>query len=301
MHKDLRRELAQLLMSVPVKERLPTMRDLATKFGVSIGAVHAVLSEYERGGAISLLGNGRRGTFLSERSIGLLWSLTEETPLVIALPLPTTLRAEGLATGLKTVLADAGVPAFMIFLRGSRRRLQALRQRKCHLAVISMLGAKAMLEKDQVCLLNLPAQSFVGEHRVFYLPQEQSGKRPLRVLMDRDSGDLQLLTELEFQNTNVEFVQASFMQFAPLLKTKLVDTVVWDVDEANNRLSSVPVLSRPLSNRVIQQIGDTNTRATLVAQVNDLSSAAVVDEIVNVEKLMEIQNEVLRGERIPEY
>jgi hypothetical protein len=234
------------------------VRELAAEYGVSLGAAHAALAELEADRAIRVERRGRSGAHVVDQSIGRLWLAAEGGPLVAALPLPTTLVAEGLATALKTVLDEAGLPAFIIFLRGSRRRLQTL-------------------------------------------PGGPGRGQPLRVLVDRESGDLQRLTELEFAGQAVELVPAPFLHFAALLASGQAQAVIWDTDEAELRLAALPVSSRPLSARVLETLRGSNTRASLVGNRDEPATAAVVARCLGGPRLAQLQREVMAGQRAAEY
>ncbi len=80
-----------------------------------------------------------------ERSVGRLWATAENGPLVIGLPLASSPRYEGLATAIKQLLTGAGLEVFFIFVRGSRQRLHAVREGRCHVtAMSSFAGGRAV-------------------------------------------------------------------------------------------------------------------------------------------------------------
>ena len=58
-----------------------------------------------------------------------------------SLPLASSPRYEALATAIKQLLTKAGLEVFLIFVRGSRQRLQAVRDGRCHLTVMSSFAA----------------------------------------------------------------------------------------------------------------------------------------------------------------
>ena len=300
--EQLRQILAQTLLEARFGERLPTIRKFAATHSSSIGTVQAVLAEFERDGAIEIERQGRMGTYLRGRSLQQLWAAAQGgAPLVIALPLPSTLTCEGLATGIKTLLAENGIEAFLIFLRGSRRRLEALIRKHCNAAVVSAFAASTLCGAGEKRVLELPPQTYAQEHRVFYAHDlEVSNVSCLRVAIDCDSADLQRLTEMEFTDNDVEFVPATFLQYAQMLEQGVVDAVIWDTGEAKRRLSS-PHPSRPLSNKVLQQIGLANTCASLIVRHNDSPSNQIIRHCLASPRLLEIQHEVLSGTRVPAY
>ena len=57
---------------------------------------------------------------------------------------------------------------FLIFVRGSRQRLQAVRDGRCHLAVMSGFAAAQLCGPEDAVVVGLPALTYNTGHRVFY-------------------------------------------------------------------------------------------------------------------------------------
>ena len=298
---DLRQEIAALLMTTVAQgERLPTVRGLAVRFGASIGTVQGVLARLERDGAVELAHRGRRGAYLERRSLERLWAAAESEPLILSLPLPLTPRVNGLATAVRALLNEAGVPAYLTFVRGSRRRLEELRHDRCRVAVMSALAAGERSAGETIAQ-ELPSQSYVGEHRVYLRPDVTAIDRPLRVVFDRDSADFQRITELEFAGQGAEFVPATYMQFARLFDEGRVDGAVWDADEALAAHLPALMTERPLSAGVRHSLADANSRATFLVRSDDHVAHHVVTTVLRPPALLAIQQEVITGTRVPEY
>jgi ribose transport system substrate-binding protein len=164
---ELHRLVASTLMAVPVGARLPTIRDLAARFGASRSSVHLAIAQLEEEGAVAIEQRGRLGAWLAGRSLTALWRNASSGPFVAALPLPSTTRIQGLATGIKTMLRDAGVDSFLIYVRDPQERLQALEDERCHLAVMSALDADETCTRGGAVVEVLSPGTFAEEHRVF--------------------------------------------------------------------------------------------------------------------------------------
>jgi hypothetical protein len=296
---ELRRRIARALLAIDPGDRLPTVRELAARHGASVGATQEALARFEVDGAITVDRQGREST-LVRRALGDLWSAAEGGPLIIALPLPSTQRIEGLATALKAQLADSGVESYLVFIRGSLQRMLALRQQRCHGVVMSALAAKELCSPDEAIVLELPVGSFVKEHRVYLAGGVAVTDRPLRVVMDRDSLDFQLLTDLEFRESGATFVAATYMQFPRLIAEHRADAVIWDVEEAATRMPP-GVRDRKLSASVLDKIGDRNLRAAFVVRASDWSTRLVLSAALSPTTVMKVQGEVVRAQRLPEY
>lgn len=297
---ELRALLATYLVGIEVPSGLPTVRELGQRFGASVGAVQGALSRLADSGAVAIESRRGSGMVLTGRSIGLLWSVARREPLVIALALPATMRMQGLATGMKVALESAGVDAFLIFLRGSRRRLRALHTGRCHAVVMSTLAASEACGPEETVVLQLPPRTYAEGHLVYEYQRPEGSAHRLRVAIDPESADLQKLTELEFANQDVEFVPVTYVTFVQLVRDDRVDTAVWDADESPGRLPD-GIIGRPLSSRVRDVLGDSPTRATFVTRKDDQVTRAVIRDCLGDPSLVSIQQEVMAGLRVPEY
>lgn len=296
---DLTKRISVYLLSLEEGERLLTVRELAALCEASVGSISNALSSLEQSGAVRISRRGHLGSFLEARSVGDLWNAARDEPVVVANPLPSSRRYEGLAAGLKKLLQETGVQAFMIFQRGSLARMEALRKKRCHIAVMSTFAAERLCTENEEIVMNLPPGSFLSGHKVYYRPRVEPPDAPLRVAIDRASYDHFRLTELEFADQNVVFVETNFMQIRQLLASGAVDASMWTVDEMGELPSGV--LSRPPSEKVLEIIDDTDKMTALVIRAEDHVTRALVRAAIDPDALMAFQQAVLTGEVVPDY
>jgi hypothetical protein len=293
-------ELARRFLTAPEPpSRLPTIRDLARDHGSSLSSVHAAIGRLEEAGTIRIETRGRLGAFLVERSVGRLWATAENGPLVIGLPLASSPRYEALATAIKQLLTTAGLEVFLIFVRGSRQRLQAVRDGRCHLTVMSSFAARELCGAEDAVLVELAPDSYNTGHRVFYAATNPD-PHPVRVIVDRHSADQQLLTALEFTGPDVMLVPAMPAQITRLLGSGQADAAVWTIDEMQVGRPE-GILDRPLSPSVRDTIGDRMTRAVLVGRAGDAAMLRAVTAAIQTDEVARIQLDVLAGRVVPEY
>jgi hypothetical protein len=298
--RELRVKLAEHLIQYQPGQRLPSIRDLAKASRMSLGSVSTVLNELQTGGAVKIQNRGHLGSVLTELSLGTLWNIVEQGPLVIALTLPMHTRFEGLATALKMAFEQCGVETYLIFIRGSTTRLKALREGRCHAAVMSGLAAESHYDRESELVIELPPGTWISKYCVFYRALEPEGDRPLRVAVDRDSSDHLELSRLVFAGRPVEFKTGSYVQISRLLKSGEVDATVWTVDQADAFMAD-GVHSEPVSDAVLQRIGARSTSAALVARADDAMVQAVFRAAIRPAEIQAIQDRVASGEMIPAY
>ena len=159
----------QLLTAEAPPSRLPTVRELAREHHSSLSSIHFALSRLEESGAVEIESRGRSGAFMIGRSLAGLWGLAENgRPLVIALPLASSPRYEALATAIKQILTRESLEVFLVFVRGSRQRLEAVRDGRCHLAAMSAFAAAELCGPTDQVVVELPPLTYNTGHRVFY-------------------------------------------------------------------------------------------------------------------------------------
>jgi hypothetical protein len=293
-------ELARrFLVAPPPPSRLPTVRQLADEHGSSLASIHAAIARLEAAGAVEIERRGRLGAFLVARSVGRLWAAIEGGPLVVSLPLASSLRYEALATAIKQVLSRGGLEVFLIFVRGSRQRLQAVREGRCHLAAMSSFAASELCEPGDEVLVELAPNSYNTGHRVFYAA-DSPRPHSLRVIVDRHSADQQLLTALEFANTDVELLPAMTAQITRLLASGQADAAVWTIDEMLASRSD-GILERSMAPAVRREVGDRDTRAVLVGRAVNGEVLRAVTMLLGPDEVERIQHEVMSGQLVPEY
>lgn len=298
--RDLQVRLAEYLIQVKEGDQLPSIRQMAAFNHMSVGSVSTAMNALQEMGAVKIQNHGHQGSEVVGLSINRLWNLVEQGPLVISLTLPMHSHFEGLATGVKQSLEKAGFETYFIFIRGSRTRLKALHDNRCHVTLISGLATEDLCGPDQEILVQLPPGSWISDYGVYYRPSPLNHQNRTRVAVDRDSYDHRKLSELEFSGQEVEFHWVPFIQIPRLLRSGDVDAAVWTVDQAETFLSP-GIRVRPLSERVKAEVGAKSTSATFVGRKSSHTVRAVLQAAIDPAQVMEIQRKVISGEMIPEY
>jgi len=298
---SLNNQLARYLLMLKDGEQILNTRDLADRFNSSLGSISSSLNTLEEIGAVKINRRGHLGSFLNKKSIGSLWNIIEGGPMVVATTLPSFPKCEGLATAIYTLLNEAGVETYLIFIRGSYNRLEALRDGRCHAIIMSELAADALCGKEEEIILRLPPKTFVTDHRVFYKGEKHDTSQQLRVGIDNESFDIKYLTELEFADDNVVFQEMPFLQIDLYLGSSHVDAAISNQDHLGRLKSSNDLTSRPLSPRVQALIGNRDTSAALITRANSTSERIVIQTILDTQKIVKIQEDVEQRRIIPRY
>lgn len=296
----LRRDVALILIRTEEGAPLPPIRQLAGRFGSSVGATQMAIARLVEEGTVEIDSRPGRGAILLHKNIGGLFAAVHQGPLLIALPLPSTERINGLATAIKASLTARGVEAYMVFIRGSRPRIAALAQERCHLAVLSRLAAFELIGPAYDILLTLPPGSYVHEHRVFFVGEQPVSGRRMRVGIDPSSRDFERLTELEFADVDVELIPLNYLRAVRAMEDGTIDAAILDTEDA---LMHFPpgLAHRALSARVQSQLAGANLEAAFVGRAGNEVMKEIVASCLVPAEILRIQQDVIAGRRPPEY
>ncbi|MFJ9031193.1 GntR family transcriptional regulator YhfZ [Streptomyces sp. NPDC102274] len=296
------RQLAVLLLNHEPETRLPRVRDFAVELGVGNGTVQAALQLLENAEAIETTARGHLGTFLIRSDRSILWRLSGLGTLLAAMPLPYSRRYEGLATGLRSAFEEAGAPFAITFMRGAGARTTALLEGKVDLVVLSRFAADRLIEDHPVELVaDLGPATYVGAHGLLLRRGSDPETPGLRVAVDHASEDQRMLAERAFAGrSDIEWIEASYMQLRELFEHNLADATIWNLDEAQGLLgTSVDVL--PLGDEVTRDLSLRNSRAAIIGRTEGTKALGAVRESLDLSVVTTLQAEVLRGERTPTY
>lgn len=292
--------MARYLIALSPGDQILSTRELSDTLEASTGSISIAMNTLEDSGAISINRRGRLGSFLESKSLGKLWRIIEDGPLVISLTMPSYPKIDGLATALYGLLNAADVETYLIFIRGSYNRLKALQNEHCHAAVTSSIAAEGLCSEKEEILLKFPPESFLTDHRVFIKKNTLQADQELRVGIDYDSYDIKFLTELEFMDQPVVFKRVTLMQIGRHLQEGYIDAAIWNIDHMLPYLDDT-IDSRPLSPHVLEQVGTHDTSASIIVRSNDESTKIVLRETLDPEEITDIQEKVIRGELVPRY
>ncbi len=288
--------IARLLLHCAEGEKLPRMMDLARTLKSGHGTIQEAFSYLIKSGAITVETKGSQGSYLIAADYTLLWRYAGNEWIVGSMPLPYTLRYEGLATALYAQLEMTKLPFNMTYQRGSLSRGEMVRKEHYHFAVMSMLAAQHFVERhpEVMIIAQLSRESYVSEHvLVSRVPREQIR----RVGVDFTSLDEVLLTEDESRlHSDWETVPITRAQVLDLLQEEQFDAIIWNQDGVQVAPENVALL--PLQ-------GDARKRElasqTAIIALRDGPVRNVLKGIFSPDTLAVIQQEVLEKRRQPRY
>ena len=297
------RTLARHLIGMESGARVPGVTEIARDSGVGYGTVQEAMHLLEDIGAATFRRRGAQGTVLEEARAGSLWFVANVGHFVGSLPMPYSRRYEGLATGLHSLLNEAGIPVSLSYMRGGIRRLEALLKGGSNFAITSLFTARVFEEEHPGTLrvvVDLGPRSYVTEHQVILADPEKSGIEPgMKVGIDRDSADQARITEMELSalEGEVRLMPMTYTQVLRELGAGRLDAAVWNSEDVNGTAFKIVPLMSPEA----QALSGTNTVAAISVRADDEFSARVAQSSLDQGRLLKVQRAVLDGSELPRY
>lgn len=290
--------LAGKFIPMQAGDRIPTIEDLTREYKLSRGTIQTALNLLQEDQAVQFQARGHMGTFITAIDRPKLLELSGIKTVVGVMPLPYSKKYEGLATGLYTTLQDKGLSVALAFMHGSNYRLDGLLQGRYDFAVMSQLTAQYYIERGEniSVIENFGKFTYVGKHVLLTRDDYAGAFENCKVGIDHSSVDQKTLTQSFFAGKQVEYVPLIYSQIVPFLSMGRIDAAVWnldDIDLAGNHLR-FELLDKKKINLV-------DTEAVIVCKKDDPRIDQIIRQLLEKDKVLEIQKSVIEGKILPKY
>jgi hypothetical protein len=292
--------IAMELIQIAEGERIPRVSDFTEKLSLGRGTVQGALKVLEELHAISLESRGHLGTFLKKRDLSLLYEIAGIGPIMGVMPLPYSRKYEGLATGIVEAFDLIHKKSGLAYMRGARNRLDALKSRRYDFAIMSVLAAEeALAEFEGLEIIKaFSPETYVTSHRVFFSNDQHSTiTAGMRVGIDYSSADQAIITLMECEGLDVEYIEVNYMHMFSMLKDGSIDAAVWNSDETR---SSKAFASSGFCSKKAQLAAENASRAAIVIE-SERQGIKEQLEMLDFKKIILIQKLVEDEKKYPHY
>jgi len=118
--------------------------------------------------------------------------------------------------------------------------------------------------------------------------------------VDPDSYDQNHLSQIEFENKDVEYKHINYMNIFRCLSSCEIDAAIWTEDDMRPHLNE-NVVQLPLSAHTQQKVNQSDTQAALIMHKEDKLIGEVIKKTIQPDQVLQIQKGVIEGKRIPAY
>ncbi|WP_174614744.1 GntR family transcriptional regulator YhfZ [Virgibacillus ihumii] len=294
------KEIAKMLIYVDQGNRIPRVDDFAEKLSLGRGTVQGGLKVLENLQAVELESRGHQGTYLITKDEFLLKEIAGVGSYLGAMPLPYSKMYEGLATGLIEVSEMKLNRINLAYIRGAKKRVEALKARRCDFVIMSQLAAEeAVKDNDNLQIVaNFGPQTYVSSHQVFLAnPDNEHIRDGMRVGIDYTSIDQSKITLLECEGKDVELVSINYMQLFEQLQQGGIDAAVWNSDEdrASDTLKRVSFHSAQAN-----LLAEKASTSVVLIEKNQEEIAEYLTEL-DSQEIVRIQRKVIDRKKLPHY
>jgi hypothetical protein len=292
-------KIAEELLFIGVNERLPKVGDFSERFQVGRGTVQTVLKQLENETCIKLEPRGHLGTFLRYKDDFKLLKFSGVDRVTGVMPLPYSRKYEGLATGLTSELESLGLSLNLAFMRGSKNRLDGVKEGRYDFALVSKYAALEELKSDSTLKIAMEfgTNTYVTKHAVIFSdPAKVKLEDGMKVGIDSTSADQKILTHIETKGLNIEYLELNYMHLLEHLKAHTIDAMIWNVDEIDASSFNIQPLYSPLAIQYEQQM---NKAVSVIREDN--RKVAYIKNLLSTNKIIKIQSKIVNGELIPKY
>jgi YhfZ C-terminal domain/Helix-turn-helix domain len=297
---DITKKIARELTKYQIGMKIPTTPELAQKFSVGFGTIDKAMTALKEMEAIKLQPKGQRGTYLLEKDSAALWSIMDSGPIIGSLPLPNTLEFQGLASGLKESLREKKVECTFSIKNGSTLRINELLNHQCDFVLMSYQAAVSVCEKHKNLKIigSLHAKSYYGDIIVLSRRDASKETSDWRIGVDETSLDHIAFTKDLFETNTKENVM--YMHIPYLIADGVIDAAVWHSSQL------VPTkLIEILTFRTVnyEEADDSINRMSgaIVVNTDREEIFSLLTELCDVDRILEIQKEVIARKRVPYY
>lgn len=281
-------------------ERIDTISDYAERYNTGRGTIQSAISFLNEHQAVELESKGHLGSFIVDLDYNLLWKIADLGMIMGLLPLPYSLRYEGLATGLNQEFKKTDFNYSIAYTRGAEKRLKVLNSDNYDFIVLSKFAAKNYKDRDQFeILLEFGPASYLSKHViVFSDPKSKRIEDGMKIGLDSTSIDHKVLTELESQNKDVEFIELTYMKIMEHIKNKTIDAAIWNYDEIKD-LENINFINLQNKSSVIKNEEISN--AVILVNKNSKMIKKILMNTIDPQKVIKVQKKVYNHKLIPEY
>jgi hypothetical protein len=279
-------------------DRIPRIQDMAKRMKLSVGTTQYGLNFLKGKKIVSLVSRGHLGTFVHSVNYNALRKYTDTAVTACVMPLPYSLRYEGLATAFSELgNAKKSGKFFLAFMNGSGRRIKALLERRYDCALVSRKAAEGHIEKGAAIGIaaTYGPRSFLENHVLVFSTKSPAKIKTLGI--DKESLDQEFLSKRFLKaHPKVRVVNLAYTHIIRRILAGDADAAVWNVDYIKEH--NPPLHFAPLD---LSDCAEAMTEAALVVRKNDMITIDYLRRHFPVGEVLKTQEAVLNGRRIPEY
>lgn len=292
-------QLALDLLRCKEGDRIPPITEYQERFDTSRGTIQNAFAYLKDQDALRLINHGHMGSFIEKIDYRKLQECTVHKEILGAMPLPYSMRYQGLATALYRVFRPYVFN--LVYARGAESRMRLLDSGICQFAVCSRYAAQERIASgaDIEIVVDLGEGTYLSRHVLLLGDRDARWvSKGMRVAYDTASMDHRRITDLVCRNIpGVELVRMHAHEIVQSIREGTIDAGVWNLDEI---LESGYTDLNVVMLDSLEDVGEFSS-AVLVASKVENTLTALIRQNAQPYEIRKIQRQVRSGEIPTEY
>ncbi|MBE9388541.1 GntR family transcriptional regulator YhfZ [Vagococcus salmoninarum] len=292
--------LASDLLQLKKGDKMPSISEYQIKYDVARGTVQNALNYLKTEEALKTKSSGHLGTFIEEINYAILQEYALSEAILGTMTLPYSRLYEGMATGIYEEFKDNNIKLNLAYIRGSKERVRSITMKTYRFAVVSRFAAKRAIEQGEPIevAVDFGNNTYLSGHVLLFANLANDQIRDgMKVAIDYSSLDQQMLTKDNIQDKEVTLVEMPGHQIIHSLKSQQIDAGIWNFDEIRDKNYEDLNYVNLTENKLATEMG----ASVVICHQEDSSMKAFFAKSFQKEKVITIQEDVVRGTTIPRY
>lgn len=292
--------IASDLILMNSNESMPIISEFQKKHGMSRGTVQNALNYLKEEKVIETISKGCQGTILQYIDYTKLQKIVISGTIRGTMPLPYSKLYEGFATGMYEAFQEAKISLSMAYVRGSKERMGLILEDSIQFAIVSKLAFINADKKDKELeiIKDFGLGSYLSKHVIIFSNSKSSNiEDGMRVGIDHNSYDQQILTECATRNKKIKFIEIPSHQLIYALEQGKIDAGIWNYDEIKDKKMN------HLNYIFLEESKEDKLASTAVCVIKrgNLVLKKILKQIIENKDIVAVQKEVVSGKIIPHY
>ena len=289
--------LSKEFLKYAIGDRIPTITEFSKEIKLARGTIQNAMKYLINSDAITIESRGHLGSYIVKKNNKLLMQYAGINNLVGTMPLPYSKRYEGLANGLIVSGDKKGFPINLAYVRGASNRIEMVINGRYDFALVSRFAANNYIKANNgiSIALSFGPFSFTSKHVImFHDKKEKEIKDGMKIAVDKDSLDQNLLTKKLTKNKKVTYVYIEYSRIVDRILSGDVDAAIMNIDEVLEKAYQI-------NYQDIVDYDTTSTEAVIVVSEDREELATLFKDLIDVDVVLKIQKDVLDNKIIPTY
>lgn len=294
-------QLAKLLLTLKVDDRLPSTNELRKEYQAGIGTIQNAIKFFDNNDIITTVSRGHQGTIIKAIDYIALFRYLDPSWMFGAMPLPYSLRLAGLAAGLYSNFDEKDIMLKMSYMRGSRIRISSLISQRFDFIICSKMAAEIAI-KDHPhleILHSFGSDTYIYKSGIIFSHSNQRTiEDGMKIGYDSDSYDQIFLNHLISDAQNVTFVKLKYSEILAKLKSEEIDACVWS-SESLKGSGFENHFMLPTDDQMTKSLASCQEAVVLVEKKHYTNN--LLKSILETDRIKEIQRDVIAKKIVPFY